>query len=98
MDVLGEESIFVQPARKCGIGRRCQLNFGTTVGFLNIGSCLHVNHYQVHLYSKRQRLGGGGIWPDGHFIPENPINFWKKSVCFQETVQLEFGVNNESNE
>ena len=62
-------------------------------GFLNIDSCLHASHYQVHICSQRQKIRERML-PEGHFAPENlvhlccvekPINN-EKSPCVLKNV------------
>ena len=36
-------------------------------GFFNIDSCLHVSHYQVYVFSQRQK-SGEWMLPEGHGI------------------------------
>ena len=47
-------------------------------GFLNIDSCLHASHYQVHVCSQRQKIRERML-PEGHFAPENLVH-----LCFVE--------------
>ena len=47
-------------------------------GFLNIDSCLHASHYQVHICSQRQKIRERML-PEGHFAPENLVH-----LCFVE--------------
>ena len=43
-------------------------------GFLDMDSCLHVSHYQVHACSQHQKIRERML-PEGHFTPENFVHF-----------------------